>query len=305
MPCSSCTAVAISWIRPRTMSSSRTEATSGIMISGSALPPALSRAAAASRIARACMVNRWGIAMPRRTPRRPSIGFCSCSRWTAASSLRSRFLRWPRESAMASLTESSVRSGRNSWSGGSMSRIVTGSPSIASKIRVKSSRWSGSSSARAASCPASSSATIRFSTSWRRSPRNMCSVRHRPMPWAPKRRARAASSAVSAFVRTFIRRAASACSISRATACDERLVDLLALEVAHHRRRGDRDGPEEHLAGRPVDRDHVALADRRAAADDEGSLARVHVERLGAADAGAAHAARDHGRVRGLAARGW
>ena len=59
---------------------------------------------------------------------------------------------------------------------------------------------------------------MRFSTSWRRSPRNMCSVRHRPMPWAPNLRARAASSAVSAFVRTFIRRAASACSIRRMTA---------------------------------------------------------------------------------------
>ena len=153
MPCSSCTAAAISWIRPRTMSSSRTEATSGIMISGlGASPPALSRAAAASRIARACMVNRWGIAMPSRTPRRPSIGFCSCRRWTAASSLRCRFLRWPRASAIASATESSVRSGRNSCSGGSISRMVTGSPSMASKIRVKSSRWSGSSSASAASC---------------------------------------------------------------------------------------------------------------------------------------------------------
>ena len=38
--------------------------------------------------------------------------------------------------------------------------------------------------------------------STRRSPRNMCSVRHRPMPWAPRCRARAASSAVSALART-------------------------------------------------------------------------------------------------------
>ena len=83
---------------------------------------------------------------------------------------------------------------------------------------MKSWRCSGSSSASAASCDSSSSATTRFSTSCRRSPRNMCSVRHSPMPWAPKRRARAASSGVSAFARTCRRRAPSACSMSSATA---------------------------------------------------------------------------------------
>ncbi len=39
---------------------------------------------------------------------------------------------------------------------------------------------------------------------------NMCSVRQRPMPWAPNSRAFAASSGVSAFARTFRRRTASA-----------------------------------------------------------------------------------------------
>ena len=84
---------------------------------------------------------------------------------------------------------------------------MTGSPSIASRISSKSSRCSGSSAASAASCSSSSSARIRCSTSSRRSPRNMCSVRHSPMPWAPNRRARAASSGVSALARTPSRRA--------------------------------------------------------------------------------------------------
>ena len=119
---------------------------------------------------------------------------------------------------MATLTESSVRSGRNSCSGGSISRIVTGSPSIASKISVKSWRWSGSRASSAARWSLSSSATISLSTSSRRSPRNMCSVRHSPMPCAPNRRARAASSGVSALARTRSRRAPSAWAMIRETA---------------------------------------------------------------------------------------
>ena len=98
---------------------------------------------------------------PSRTPRRPSIGFCSCSRCTAASSrVRPWRRRSPRSSASATSTDSSVRSGRNSCSGGSSSRIVTGSPSIASRISTKSSRCSGSSSSSAASRSSSSSARI-------------------------------------------------------------------------------------------------------------------------------------------------
>ena len=51
----------------------------------------------------------------------------------------------PRASATATRTDSSVRSGRNSCSGGSSSRTVTGRPSIASKISTKSCFCSGSS----------------------------------------------------------------------------------------------------------------------------------------------------------------
>ena len=61
------------------------------MISGFGSPPPLRHSAAASAIARTCIANRPGITRPRRTPRRPSIGFCSCIRRTAVSSTPS----WP------------------------------------------------------------------------------------------------------------------------------------------------------------------------------------------------------------------
>ncbi len=189
------------------------------MISGRGSPPAWRQRTAASAIARTCKANRPGISSPSRTPRRPSIGFCSCSRRTAASSEASPSVTgWPVAAATPSRTESSVRSGRNSCSGGSIRRTVTGSPSIAVKIATKSSRWSGRRSSRAACLASSSSARMSRSTSCLRSPRNMCSVRHSPMPAAPNRRARSASSAVSALARTPSRRASSAWVMIRCTA---------------------------------------------------------------------------------------
>ena len=53
-------------------------------------------------------------------------------------------------------------------------------------------------------------------TGRRSSPKNMCSVRQRPMPWAPNSRARRASSGVSAFARTPSRRASSAHAVTAA-----------------------------------------------------------------------------------------
>ena len=130
---------------------------------------------------------------------------------TAASSrsLGGPFLTggpWPRPP----FTANSVRSGRNSCSGGSSNRTVTGSPSMASNSATKSSRCNGSSASSADLRVCASWASTSRSTSTRRSPRNMCSVRHSPMPCAPRRRARAASSALSAFARTRSRRVASA-----------------------------------------------------------------------------------------------
>ncbi len=185
------------------------------MISACGRPPALRRFVTASATARTCMAIRPGTARPRRTPRRPSIGFCSCMRSTARRRSRSCGSGLAAE---ARRTASSVRSGRNSWSGGSSSRIVTGSPSIAVRMPMKSSRCSGSRAASAFSRVVSSRARIIASTSALRSPRNMCSVRHRPMPWAPRARARAASSGVSALARTSRRRTESAWTSAPRTA---------------------------------------------------------------------------------------
>ena len=96
---------------------------------------------------------------------------------------------------------------------------------------------------------------------------NMCSVRQRPMPSAPNSRARAASSGVSALARTPSRRISSA----QPTTGLEVLVDL---------RRHQRQRAREDLAGAAVDRDHVALGERRARRPD-GARVDVDAQRLG------------------------
>ena len=84
---------------------------------------------------------------------------------------------------------------------------------------TKSPFWSGSSRWYAASSSSAVSAKIIWRTaSTRSSPRNMCSVRHRPMPSAPRARAFADWSGVSAFARTWRRRRSSATAINRSKA---------------------------------------------------------------------------------------
>ena len=74
----------------------------------------------------------------------------------------------------------------------------------------------GSSLARAfARCSAVSEQIISRMAGMRSASKNMCSVRHRPMPSAPKVRAWAASWGVSALVRTFRRRYWSAQPMTR------------------------------------------------------------------------------------------
>ena len=66
---------------------------------------------------------------------------------------------------------------------------MTGSPSIASRTATKSARCATRSSSSASSSSASVEARIILRTIGRRSSaRNMCSVRQRPMPSAPRRR---------------------------------------------------------------------------------------------------------------------
>ena len=168
--------------------------------------------AAASRMARDCISNRPGIAMPEADapqaehrvllvqpvarPEQQGESRSACSPVASAS--------------MATLTDRSVRSGRNSCSGGSSRRTVTGSPSIASKSSTKSARWRGSSSLEDLLRSASVSARTSCSTSCPPLAEEHVLGAARPMPSAPNRRARAASSALSALARTCIRRCWSA-----------------------------------------------------------------------------------------------
>ena len=85
--------------------------------------------------------------------------------------------------------------------------MVTGRPSMARKIPLKSSRCMGfslSSAARSSARRSGSSAAMIMSRTigMRSVAKNMCSVRTSPMPSAPNERARAASSGVSALART-------------------------------------------------------------------------------------------------------
>ena len=95
--------------------------------------------------------------------------------------------------------------------------------------------------------PSFSARIISWTTGSRSSPKNMCSVRQRPMPSAPNSRARAASAGLSAFARTFSRRSSSA---------QPRIVWKSSFSC------GGTSGiaPTNTCAGAAVDRDHVALA---------------------------------------------
>ena len=99
--------------------------------------------------------------------------------------------------------------------------MVTGNPAMISNSSTKSARCIGSTLASAFFRPSASSARIISCMATMRSGwKNMCSVRHRPMPSAPNLTAARASSGVSALVRTFSRRRASAHSISVAKSSD-------------------------------------------------------------------------------------
>ena len=127
------------------------------------------------------------------------MGLYSCQALAASNSGLSSAV----SPTVASLMASSSVSGRNSWSGGSSSRMVTGRPSMASRISSKSARWATRRASRAASSSAGVEARIiRRTMGSRSSARNMCSVRHRPIPSAPCRRALAASGPLSALART-------------------------------------------------------------------------------------------------------
>ena len=72
----------------RSFSSSATTDTSGIMISGFGFKPSFCSWAQAVAMARTCITGRMGYTMPRRQPRRPSIGFASLMPSICSMSMR-------------------------------------------------------------------------------------------------------------------------------------------------------------------------------------------------------------------------
>ena len=179
--------------------------------------------------------------------------------------------------------------GRNSCSGGSRSRIVTGSPCMITNSSTKSARCIGSSLASAARRDFSSSARIISRTArMRSSSKNMCSVRQSPMPSAPnfKRHARIGRRVGIGAHAELAHRIGPAHQ---------------GRELAGQSRLDHRHAPGQHLAGRAVDGDDVTLP-QRAPGGAHGGGGIVDPQRAGAGDARLAHAARHHGGVRGHAA---
>mmetsp|Transcript_6723 Transcript_6723/g.17218 ORF Transcript_6723/g.17218 Transcript_6723/m.17218 type:complete len:430 (-) Transcript_6723:1213-2502(-) len=208
LPCSANTLAAVSRIMAFWFLSSATVPTSGTMMSGCTLTPSACTLHAASRMARTCMRPISGYVMARRHPRNPSMGFTS-----ASFSMRSTtsLSEAPVSAARLATISSRSPSGRNSCSGGSSRRMVTGHPPMTRKMPSKSLRWKGSRSSSAFSRVLVSAAMIMRRTPRRRSPvpKNMCSVRTKPMPSAPLARAVTASSGVSALASTLSVRCAS------------------------------------------------------------------------------------------------
>ena len=193
--------------------------------------------------------------------------------------------------AAATSAISSSPCGRNSCSGGSSRRMVTGRPSMISNSSTKSARCIGSSLASAARRDFSSSARIISRTAWMRSSsKNMCSVRQSPMPSAPKRTAALASAGVSALARTPSLRTLSAQPISVANSPDSCGSIMSTLPASTW----------------PVEPSTVMKSPflKRLPAGRHGAGGVIDAQRAGAGDAGLAHAARDHRGVRGHAAAG-
>jgi hypothetical protein len=136
----------------------------------------------------------------------------------------------------------------------------------------------------------SSSARIISRTATMRSPsKNMCSVRQRPMPSAPNFTARARIAGVSALARTLSARTLSAHCIS-------------VRELAGELRLASATRPRSTW---PVEPSMVMMSPLRLRLCRPAVMVAfriVDAQRARAGDAGLAHAARHHGRVRGHAA---
>ncbi len=221
--------------------------------------------------------------MPSRQPRWPSMGLASWCDSTRAAQLRPRRPPSCAPGCLISLSPC----GRNSCSGGSSRRMVTGRPSIARKIPLEVVALHGEQLGLGDGAAAwRSPARIISRTASMRSPsKNMCSVRHRPIPSAPNLRATAESCGVSALVRTLRVRNLSAHSISR------RKCSPGSGSTVGTRPRITRPVPPSRVIQSPSCT--VCPPTREVAAR------LVHLDVAGAGHAALAHPARHHGGVAG------
>ena len=269
-PVSPATSARIVSASARTVSSSWTAPTSGTMISGRGSPPSARTAAAASAIARTCIANRPGMTRPSRTPRRPEHRVLLVHPADRGEQRRRRG-PGPRRvaSATATLTASSSSDGRNSCSGGSISRIGDRQPvHRRGRCSTKSARCSGSSASSAASrslVVVRPGSAARPARAGRRGTCARCGTARCPRrrsggPGPRPRRCRRWSAPPS-------RRRASACVRIRCTAATSGRRRRRSSSPSKYCTTADglhRHLAEVDLAGGAVDRDDVALADGHA-----------------------------------------
>ena len=168
-----------------------------------------------------------------------------------------RLSRLDAEPPAATSRSSSSSCGRNSCSGGSSRRIVTGRPSMISKMpdEVVALHRQELGQRRAAGPRRRRPGSSRASATMRSGSKNMCSVRQRPMPSAPKLRA----------VRGVVRACRRWCAPSAVRRSSAQPISVAKSPESCGSTVGT--WPEHDLARRAVDRDHVALARRVAPAD--------------------------------------
>ena len=233
--------------------------------------------------------------IPSRQPRVPSIGFCSCSARTLAVTRSCRAIS---ASAARRRAARAISSDQVSQVGQELVQRRIEQPDrhrqalhrLEDALEVALLERQQPVERAPGGAPRRAPGSSRCITGSRSSPKNMCSVRQRPMPSAPSSRALAASSGVSAFARTPSRRTSSAQPVS---------VSKSSFSC------GGTSGsaPQDHLAAAAVDRDRVALAyvapvDRERPRLERRSGAARRPPRTACPSAG------DHRRVRGHAAAG-
>ena len=170
---------------------------------------------------------------------------------------------------------------------------------------MKSCRCSGSSAASASSCSSLALGHDQVLHERLRSPRNMCSVRHRPMPCGaeaagPGRVLRGVGVGAHRRAAGTRRRA----SMTRSTAARARRPPAVSSPSKWRTTRLSTTGTSPAKTSPVVPSMEITSPslDRGPVGAGEPLALHVHVEGVRAADAGAAHAARDDGGVRGLAA---